>query len=56
VFENDLPQIFYKDGKYNTHKDQGNHQYESLQELVDHHSAAPNGFQSKLTFAAKKFK
>ena len=49
-------QIAYKDGKYNTGKDQGNHQYESLYELVEHHMSAAHGFQAKLTRPAKKLK
>ena len=49
-------QITYKDGTYNTGKEQGNHQYESLHELVAHHSSAAHGFQTKLTRAAKKGK
>lgn len=42
-------QIKYADGVYNTHKDQGNHQYNSLQELVNHHKEGKHGFQVVLT-------
>jgi hypothetical protein len=33
---------------YNTHKDQGNHQYRTLGELIKHHREGKNGFQTKL--------
>ncbi|EGD79828.1 hypothetical protein PTSG_10811 [Salpingoeca rosetta] len=42
-------QIKYADGVYSTHKDQGNHQYNTLQELVNHHREGKNGFQTVLT-------
>jgi len=47
-------QIKYADGVYSTHKDQGNHQYNTLQELVDHHTQGKNGFQVVLTKPAKR--
>eukprot|EP00049_Salpingoeca_infusionum_P018421 m.357169 g.357169 ORF g.357169 m.357169 type:complete len:862 (+) comp17737_c0_seq1:530-3115(+) len=47
-------QIRYQDGIYSTHKDQGNHQYNSLGELIDHHRAGKNGFQTVLTSPCKR--
>eukprot|EP00056_Hartaetosiga_gracilis_P013581 m.226118 g.226118 ORF g.226118 m.226118 type:complete len:865 (+) comp13863_c5_seq4:6572-9166(+) len=48
-------QVRYADGVYNTHKDQGNHQYNSLLELINHHKEGKNGFQCVLTrYCAKK--
>eukprot|EP00045_Choanoeca_perplexa_P014142 m.164602 g.164602 ORF g.164602 m.164602 type:complete len:874 (-) comp16584_c0_seq1:1668-4289(-) len=41
-------QIKYVNGMYNTHKDQGNHQYQTLSELIKHHREGKNGFQTKL--------
>ncbi len=49
-------QVKYADGVYSTHKDQGNHQYNSLQELVKHHTEGRFGFQVVLTKPCKKLK
>lgn len=42
-------QIKYADGVYSTHKTQGDHQYTSLQELINHHKEGAHGFQTVLT-------
>lgn len=47
-------QVHYGDGVYSTHRDQGNHQYNTLAELVAHHREGAHGFQTQLTHAAKR--
>jgi hypothetical protein len=47
-------QVKYENGMYNTHKEQGNHQYKTLSELVEHHKQGNHGFQAKLTIPAKR--
>eukprot|EP00051_Salpingoeca_urceolata_P028462 m.486986 g.486986 ORF g.486986 m.486986 type:complete len:856 (+) comp24725_c0_seq1:265-2832(+) len=47
-------QVKYANGLFATHEKQGDHQYESLQQLVDHHKEAANGFQTRLTVHCQK--
>eukprot|EP00730_Choanoeca_flexa_P019040 TRINITY_DN9285_c0_g1_i4.p1 TRINITY_DN9285_c0_g1~~TRINITY_DN9285_c0_g1_i4.p1 ORF type:complete len:874 (+),score=226.91 TRINITY_DN9285_c0_g1_i4:141-2762(+) len=49
-------QIKYVNGMYNTHKDQGNHQYQTLGELIKHHREGKHGFQVKLKKHCKAVK